>query len=196
MTEVFHGAPLRRDLAAQATGPNFSCTTKPITPLTDVSDTAGKTAIKASIDEMAPTGNTNVPEGMAWGWRAVSHGAPFTDGRPDTEKGNDKVVIVLTDGANTYYTPLADQRHGRQQVDLCGLWLCRPFDAGLFDLAHLPGHVGVISKTDYSNGNYTKAMNEHFKTLCDNAKAAGVIVMTVRSTSARATRPKRRRSMR
>ena len=51
---------------------------------------------------MAPTGNTNVPEGMAWGWRTVSSNEPFTEGRPNSEKGNDKVVIVLTDGANTY----------------------------------------------------------------------------------------------
>ena len=32
----------------------------------------------------------------------VSGGEPFTEGRPDDEKGNDKVIIVLTDGANTY----------------------------------------------------------------------------------------------
>ncbi|MGT2468682.1 hypothetical protein ACVOMV_33845 [Mesorhizobium atlanticum] len=28
-----------------------------------------------------------------------------TEGRAENEKGNDKVLIVLTDGANTYYTP-------------------------------------------------------------------------------------------
>ena len=39
---------------------------------------------------------------MAWGWRVLSSGEPFTEGRPDEEHGNDKVVIVLTDGANLY----------------------------------------------------------------------------------------------
>ena len=62
-------------------------------------------AVKAAIDAMAPDGTTNVPEGMAWGWRVVSQRRALHRGRPETEKGNDKVVIVLTDGANTYYTP-------------------------------------------------------------------------------------------
>ena len=79
---------------------------------------------------MAPTGNTNVPEGMAWGWRTVSSNAPFTDGRPNTEKGNDKVVIVLTDGANTY-SAVSDARQCQQQIDLCRLWLYRPDLSGI-----------------------------------------------------------------
>ena len=36
--------------------------------------------------------------------RTVSSAPPFTEGRPETERGNDKVVIVLTDGENTYST--------------------------------------------------------------------------------------------
>ena len=36
-----------------------------------------------------------------------------------------------------------------------------------------------VNTTDYSNANYTKAMNQQFATLCDNAKAAGLIVITV-----------------
>ena len=86
-------------------GPNYSCTTKPIVELTDVSTTEGKDAIDLAITNMVAVGATNVPEGMAWGWRTLSSGAPFTTGRPETERGNTKVVIVLTDGANTYYTP-------------------------------------------------------------------------------------------
>ena len=80
----------------QGTGPNYSCTTNPITPLTDVSTADGLTAIKTAIDAMAPSGGTNVPEGLAWGWRTVSGGEPFTQGRPEIEKGNDKIVILLT----------------------------------------------------------------------------------------------------
>ena len=90
----------------KGSGPSYSCTTTPITPLTDVTTADGLAAIKAAIDKMSANGNTNVPEGTAWGWRTISSGAPFTDGRPETEKGNDKVIIVLTDGANTYSTPV------------------------------------------------------------------------------------------
>ncbi|MGT2468681.1 hypothetical protein ACVOMV_33840 [Mesorhizobium atlanticum] len=41
------------------------------------------------------------------------------------------------------------------------------------------GTSSNVSKTDYSNANYTKAMNEHFVTLCNNVKAANIIVMTI-----------------
>ncbi len=84
------------------TGPNFSCTIAPIRPLTDATTVAGRTALKTAINAMSATRGTNVPEGLAWGWRMLSHGEPFTEGRPDEELGNDKVVIVLTDGANLY----------------------------------------------------------------------------------------------
>lgn len=80
-----------------AAGPNSSCETAAITPLT-----GNKTVLNAAIDAMQPTANTNVPEGIAWGWRTVSHGEPFTEGVADNRKDIDKVVIVLTDGANTY----------------------------------------------------------------------------------------------
>ena len=73
--KYFIAPPQEIDAAVGDDGPNASCTTKPITPLTDVSVTAGVTAVKASIDEMSPTGNTNVPEGTAWGWRVLSSGS-------------------------------------------------------------------------------------------------------------------------
>ena len=84
---------------------------------------------------------------------------------------------MLTDGANTYYTP-GWQRLRRQQVDLCGLWLCRPLDPAGYTTSRIFQGT-TVSKTDYSNANYTKAMDAQFDTLCDNAKAADMMVMTV-----------------
>ncbi|MDX8438210.1 pilus assembly protein [Mesorhizobium australafricanum] len=162
-------------------GPNTSCSTTAITPLTDVSTTAGATSVKKAIDAMAASGATNVPEGMAWGWRTLSSAAPFTEGRPESEKGNDKVLIVLTDGANTYYTP-----NSLRYNDLAGakstysaLGYLKPYNTTYSYGRPFLGTSSNVSKTDYSNANYTKAMNEHFATLCNNAKAANVIVMTI-----------------
>lgn len=174
-------------------GPNTSCSTTPITPLTDVSVTAGATSVKAAIDAMAASGATNVPEGMAWGWRTLSSAAPFTDGRPETEKGNDKVLIVLTDGANTYYTPTSVTAQTYSGTnwnsggnDLAGakaiysaLGYVRPYNNTYTYGRLFLGTSANVVKTDYSNANYTKAMSEHFATLCNNAKAAGVMVMTI-----------------
>lgn len=160
-------------------GPNASCTTTAITPLTDVSNTAGKDTIRAAIDAMQSNGATNVPEGMAWGWRTVSSGAPFSEGRPETEKGNDKVVIVLTDGANTYYTPsslgyndLASNKSTYSAYGYAGRNTPGYFKPRLFQGTS-------VSSSDYSNDNYTDALNAQFTTLCTNAKASGLLVMTV-----------------
>lgn len=173
-------------------GPNTSCSTKPITPLVDVSDAGGLASIKTAIDAMVADGATNVPEGMAWGWRVVSGGAPFTEGRPDSEKGNDKVVVVLTDGANTYYTPnsVTAQSYSGTYAnyggnDLAGNksiyssygYTITAYNGGNTRL--FQGTSNAVSKTDYSNGNYTKALNEQFTSLCANAKASNLIVMTV-----------------
>ncbi|TPI17998.1 pilus assembly protein [Mesorhizobium sp. B4-1-1] len=180
-------------------GPNTSCSTTAITPLTDVSTSTGATTVKNAIDAMVDVGATNVPEGMAWGWRTLSSTAPFTEGRAETEKGNDKVLIVLTDGANTYYTPtsvIAQSYSGSNYNsggnDLAGNkaiysslgYLAygsqtKPFGSTYTYGRPFLGTSTNVSKTDYSNANYTKAMSEHFATLCDNAKAANIIVMTI-----------------
>jgi Flp pilus assembly protein TadG len=162
-------------------GPNYSCTTNPITPLTDVSTADGLAAINAAIDAMQPNGGTSVPEGLAWGWRTVSSGEPFSEGRPDGQKGNDKVVIVLTDGANTYYTPgsLGYSDPAGNQAVYASYGYMVPGYNGTSTARLFLGTDSSVGQFNYSNGNYTTAMNEHMAALCANAKAAGVLVMTV-----------------
>ncbi len=179
MPKYFTAAPNGTAAAATSTGPNTSCTTTAITPLTEVVSSAGKAKVKAAIDAMQSNGATNVPEGLAWGWRALSSMAPFTEGRPETEKGNDKVVIVLTDGANTYYTPsslgyndLAGNKSTYSAFGYTGKGYNGTSTSRIFMNTS-------VNKTDYSNGNYTSAMNEQFAALCNNAKNAGITIMTV-----------------
>ena len=176
MTKYFDVRPAAASIPA-GMGPDYSCTTTPLTPLTDVSEEEGLASIKEAIDAMQANGATNVPEGLAWGWRTISSSEPFTGGRPESERGNDKVVIVLTDGENTYYTPSS-------------LGYSDPASTQSTYSAHgylQPGYNGTgigrlymdTSFGTYSNANYTKAMNQHMATLCGNAKAAGAIIMTV-----------------
>ncbi|MCV0395355.1 MAG: hypothetical protein K5872_07985 [Rhizobiaceae bacterium] len=174
-------------------GPNASCTTTPITPLKDVTTTEGKEAVNNAIEAMVANGATNVPEGLAWGWRVVSGGAPFTEGRPDTERGVDKVVIVLTDGANTYYTPdsvRAQEYSGTYWRsggnDLAGtkaiysaFGYMKPFNPAYTHGRLYQGVTNQISKTNFVNSEYGKALNEQMASVCGNAKQKGVIVMTV-----------------
>ncbi len=178
-------------------GPNYSCTTTAITPLADLSDEDEKEALLTAIDNMSPLGATNVPEGMAWGWRVLSSNEPFTTGRPETDKGNDKVVIVLTDGANTYYTPSslgywdsADNKSTYSAFGYARMILNTALTGRIFQ-----GAPSGVNKTDYSNANYTTAMNYLFQnddaaaeTLCKNVRDDGVIIITV-SLDLDATKP-------
>ncbi len=59
------------------------------------------TALAARIDEMTPTGNTNVTIGAVWGWATLTPSAPFTEAKPATEANLKKYMILLTDGKNT-----------------------------------------------------------------------------------------------
>ena len=177
--------PKTASLPSGDKGPNASCTTTAITELTDVTVEAGATKIKNAITAMAANGATNVPEGIVWGWRTLSSQAPFTGGRAETERGNDKVIIVLTDGANTYYTPsslgASDTADNRSTYSAYGYARLADNTAGRI----YSGTTSAVSK-DYNNATYTDAMNEHFLKACENANGgdtggtgANIIVMTV-----------------
>ncbi|GHD14103.1 pilus assembly protein [Tianweitania populi] len=155
-------------------GPNYGCTTTPVLPLKNVGTTAGINEVKVAIDAMRANGNTNVPEGMAWGWRVLSSQAPFTGGRSEKERGNDKVLIVLTDGENTYFTPTGeDSAQNRSTYGSFG-YTGRGYNS--------PSKTRIFMNTSisgFSSSNYTKAMNQQFDSLCKNAKEANIVVMTV-----------------
>lgn len=158
--------------------PNYSCTTTPLTPLLDITskvlldkNETGLEKVKKAIDDMVTPRNayTNVPEGLVWGWRALIQNAPFTQGRPSTDRGNDKVVIVLTDGDNTY------SKYGSSD------------DAGNKSTYAAYGYTGVTKRifehpdvsVVYSEAQYTFAMNEKFSALCQNAKNDNIVLMTI-----------------
>lgn len=80
-------------------GPNRACPT-PIVPLTEDFDTL-RTAV-AGMWEWNGSG-TNVSEGLAWGWRVLSPGQPFTQGLPFNSEHVSKFVVLLSDGTNEVY---------------------------------------------------------------------------------------------
>lgn len=152
-------------------GPNYTCTVTPTIPLTDVANTTKKAQLMAAIDKMKPLGSTNVPEGMAWGWRTLSPGQPFAEGRPYGVERNLKVLLVLTDGANTYYTGKTENGSTYGAYGYTG----KKYNGG--SQTRLFMGTGIGAQNDEKV--YTNAMNSHFEDLCANAKASDVIVMTV-----------------
>ena len=135
-------------------GPNFLCTTKPILPLS-----TDKATIKAKINEMAAKGMTSIGEGAAWGWRTLSPGLPFAEGRAYGADENQKVLVLMTDGQNTY-TP--NNNFLKSQYGLFG-FVAR----------------GQLGTTSTNSSTLTTAMDARTLQTCRNIKGAGIIIYTV-----------------
>ncbi len=138
-------------------GPNYMCNARPLQRLTATQGSA-----ISKINEMTADGNTNILEGLMWGWRTISPNAPYGDGRaynwnsqvaigPGSSIRNRKFIIVMTDGDNYWasqdnpnksiYSPFGYYRNNRLQAGINSDW-----DA-------------------------TLAMNAKARTACDNIKA-------------------------
>jgi Mg-chelatase subunit ChlD len=68
-------------------------------PVTLMALTYDWSALNKKIDSMTPDGNTNQTIGLAWGWQALTQGAPLSP--PPPEKDAQRVIVLLTDGLNT-----------------------------------------------------------------------------------------------
>ena len=64
-------------------------------PMTNNMDTVAET-----VDAMVPHSETYIPGGLIWGWRTLQPEAPLTE-IAQAPSDNQKVMIVMTDGANS-----------------------------------------------------------------------------------------------
>ena len=157
-----YGTPTKKATVANITdsglpgGPNFMCTTAPLLPLS-----TDKTTIKNAINAMVAQGATSIVEGAMWGWRALSPGEPFTEGRPYNTKNNQKILILMTDGQNTYY-PISQEGFLKSMYDIFG-YVAR----------------GQLGTTSTNSSTWTTTMSQRTLQACDNIKAAGIIIYTV-----------------
>lgn len=134
-------------------GPNSNCTTRPLLPLS-----SHKSDVTAAIDLLEANGNTNIGEGVMWGWRALSPELPFTEGRSWNDDNNRKFMVVMTDGQNTYQTY---GNHNRSSY----------------------GAFGYAAKdrlgTSYSQSALVTQMNTKTSTACSAAKTQGITIYTI-----------------
>lgn len=68
------------------------------------------TALKAKIDTLVPTGNTNQSIGLAWGWMTLTQSDPFNAPAKDANYVYKDALVILSDGLNTqdrWYTDAA-----------------------------------------------------------------------------------------
>jgi len=80
-------------------GPNRACPT-PVTPLNRDLRT-----VRAGIDAMQfwNGSGTNIPEGLAWGWRMLTPNAPFPQAASLASRDVTKYIVLMTDGRNVAF---------------------------------------------------------------------------------------------
>jgi Flp pilus assembly protein TadG len=142
--------------AITVAGPNKGCAVQPISRLS-----TDWTSLKAKVNAMVADGETHIPLGMIWGWNVLAPTGPFAgDGVSYNTPKTTKVVVLMTDGENTYsdgsgYNDSAYDGYGF-------IWQNR---------------AGTISSDE---GARTTAIDARLKLLCTNMKNAGIVIYTVR----------------
>jgi Flp pilus assembly protein TadG len=148
---------------SRGTGPNAGCGMQSLVRLTTNMNT-----VKSKITAMNATGNTNIPIGLAWGWHVLSPNLPFSDGAPYESSDAKKFVVLLTDGDNT--NDVAANPNKSTYSALGYLWQERLMD------------VDGVTKLNESStaAQRTAAMDARMMLACDNMKAKGITIYTVR----------------
>lgn len=139
----------------QPRGPGNGCNVQPLTTLTN-----DYKAVKDKVSALKAAGTTNIKEGVAWGHRVLSPGAPFSDSGAVKSPSLERIMIVLTDGANVF---------GNAPNDLGSRYAS---DGYLVD-----GRIGI----EAGGASATNAlMNARTLAACTVAKAAGIEIYTIR----------------
>lgn len=162
-------------------GPNRGCPT-PIVPLSTV---LNRDAIDDGVDDMVhwSGGGTNQVEGLVWGWRVLSPGAPFTEGRPYNDPNDPvrKVIVLMSDGQNTNVGNDAVWSSDYSGLNHLGLW--SDYDDGsLLGMiaGALRGILDSIFRRDIDDSDeYVDYINDRERLLCENIKDEGIEIYTV-----------------
>ena len=125
-------------------GPNAGCTVQALQRLT--TDT---TTVNNQINSMTAGGDTEIPLGLMWGWHVLSPNAPFADGQPYGTTNLLKIIVLVTDGANTYNSSL---NINQSQYTALGY----------------AAQQRITSNTD--SGSVQSALDSRLSTLCNNMK--------------------------
>lgn len=194
---VWHSSWYKSQAAAGGTslGPNWECSSKPITALTKTKNT-----IRDKVAAMTAQGGTNIQQGIAWGWRSVSSSLPFNEGRLESDEENLKFMIVLTDGENS--VPRMDDAGSNDSPFITSYnpmgYFYDSSDDRLDDFPHANRILGgtdaddipepytraditpaLASNNSVSRTDYSRVMNVHTLQTCNNAKVDGVTVFTI-----------------
>ena len=138
-------------------GPQFGCEMRPITPLT-----ADYDKLRSEISKLVASGSTNTSEGLAWGWRVLSPGAPFKEAEKYSDDVN-KIVVLLSDGNNMIKE--RDTWPGKSDYSAYGYLANERLDG---------------TDADSNQTEVLDSMDKLTSEVCTNIKASGIRIITIR----------------
>lgn len=156
-------------------GPWMGCAVSPVAPMT-----YNRTTIETAISNMKAAGGTNIAEGLAWGWRVISPGAPFTkvtgvSGKiadntiaPYNDARWQKYLVLMTDGEND---SMYRDSNGNSFPDSYSKSGYNAYGRGTQDLTN--NRYGSTTETGFKT-----AMDNNLDTLCSAIKNAGITIYT------------------
>jgi hypothetical protein len=138
-------------------GPNSGCNLQPVMRLG-----TNWTNLKTAIDGMTATGETNIAMGLMWGWHTLSPIGPFADGSAYGTAHMKKVIILMTDGENTFTNANSNNK-------------------SLYDgLGYIWQNMLVGATSASTDAQRTAAMDSRLSQLCTAIKARNIYIYTVR----------------
>lgn len=143
-------------------GPNAGCGVDRVRRLT-----TDFTSLRNWVDQLEADGNTNIPIGLMWGWNTLTPHAPFSDGVAYNTPKTKKIIVLMTDGENTIAQ--RDTPNDGSYASTGYIWQGRVLKAN-----------GQPLLQGASNADRTAALDSRLALLCENIKAKGIEIYTIR----------------
>jgi Flp pilus assembly protein TadG len=143
-------------------GPNADCGVSRLRRLTTDFD-----SLIDYIDDLEANGNTNIPIGLMWGWNTLTPHAPFSDGVGYNTPKHKKIIVLMTDGENTMSR--RDTPNDGEYAGTGYIWQQRILTSD-----------GTPLQQGATSAQRTQALDARLRKLCDNIKAKGIDLYTIR----------------
>jgi len=136
--------------------------------------------VRSKVRELRAQGDTYMPAGLLWGWRALDASAPLTN--TDAAPKEDQVLVLMTDGMNTRSKD-GEGHFGRNQneADNKTRALCNAIkgqDITVYTIAYEVTDSSTqsllencaSSRANYFDARSTEELNKAFRAIADSVK--------------------------
>ncbi|PWB80354.1 MAG: hypothetical protein C3F11_18160 [Methylocystaceae bacterium] len=163
-------------------GPNQFCPDNRTQAILQLNST--QSVVNDKINRLVENGNTNLHEGLMWGWRTISPVGPFAQGRAYGASGNHKVIVFMTDGFNNWgaqtRTVVGSDYEALGYYTYNGAANARLPDGSAGDHVDYRSSLTAAAGSSSSYLSVSRAAQDELTLeACANAKAAGVEIYTI-----------------